>query len=242
MSIVTPTPTSVYLYYDHNDFLIYVGVTSRGIKRQVEHNTSKDWWQFVTRQEVEHFADRPEAMARERDLIVLHTPPFNTQHNPAASDVRSAYLLFRAAHSQPMKLRDAVRAMEQKLWLDVHRQEPGQQLVLRTQLSDVSVTAAMEMPEGPTPRVFGFKKAVSKVHKVTKAGPLALLHLGTQTQHPLLDAYATVKFDNRQRLVLRNVHVRLDHSDPTLCASRCSAQKKTRSEVRWIRPDGEGRA
>ena len=35
MSIVTPT--SVYLYYDQHDILIYVGITSRGVRRNIEH-------------------------------------------------------------------------------------------------------------------------------------------------------------------------------------------------------------
>lgn len=243
MSIVAPTPTSVYLYYDHNDFLIYVGITSRGVKRQVEHNASKEWWQFVARQEVEHFDTRPEAAARERFLIETHTPPFNTQHNRAADQVRSAYLLFRAAHSQPMRLRDAVRAMEQKMWLDVHQQEPGKELILRTRLSDVPVSAMVSMPDGPCPRVYGFKKSVNKVIRITRAGPITLLHLGTQTQHPLLDAYAVIRFGtSAQSIHIRNVHVRLDHSDPTRCNSRCSRTKGDRPEVRWVRPDGEGRA
>lgn len=235
MDNVTSSPTSVYLYYDHSDILIYVGITSRGIKRQAEHNDTKDWWQFVARQEVEHFADRPTALARERGLIEDHTPPFNKQHNRVADHVRSAYMLFRAAYDQPMAIRDAVRAMEQRIDLDHHQFGESENLILRTRLSDALVVAAMQMPEGEAPRAFGIKKnSPTKVHKIERRGPIALLHTGSHSTHPILDAYATVKFDAKQRLRLRNVHVRLDHSDPKACTKRCPSN--------WVRPESQGAA
>lgn len=239
MDIVAPT--SVYLYYDSSDILIYVGITSRGIKRNVEHNTTKDWWRFVARQEVEHFDTRGEALAREKQLIVKHSPPFNTQHNPAVAKVRSAYLLFRAANDQPVKLRDAVRAMEQRLELDPHDLGERENMALRTRLDDALVVAAMQMPDGEQPRVFGLKgKKVRKVASLDRHGPLAVINLSSTTKHPILDAYAIVRFDAQQRLVLRNVHVRLDHSNPRLCAKNCPQPGRT--EVRWVRPDSSGRA
>lgn len=90
------SPTSVYLYFDSADILVYVGVTSRGIARQREHNTDKEWWSFVARQEVEHYPTRAQALRRERDLIELLTPPFNSVHNPNRA-AREAYLAIVSA-------------------------------------------------------------------------------------------------------------------------------------------------
>lgn len=88
-------PTSVYLYFDRANVLLYVGITSRGPLRQHEHNTDKDWWTYVARQQVEHYATRAEALQRERELITLLSPPFNSKHNPDR-DARQAYLALAA--------------------------------------------------------------------------------------------------------------------------------------------------
>jgi predicted GIY-YIG superfamily endonuclease len=95
-------PTSVYLYFVRSNLLLYVGVTSRGAVRQREHNTDKDWWTYVARQQVEHYPTREEALRRERELITLLAPPFNSMHNPDR-EAREAYL----ALAETGPLRDA---------------------------------------------------------------------------------------------------------------------------------------
>lgn len=85
-------PASVYKYFDANSLLLYVGMTGRGQQRQAEHNATKEWWKFVSHQEVEHFTRRADAETRERALIRLHRPPFNVAHNPDHADTRAAYL------------------------------------------------------------------------------------------------------------------------------------------------------
>lgn len=84
-------PTSVYRYYDADAVLIYVGITNRGMQRQHEHNIRAEWWPYVTRQEVEHYPNRPEAAKRERELIQRHRPPFNMQHNLDPDAAKAAY-------------------------------------------------------------------------------------------------------------------------------------------------------
>ena len=86
-----PGTTSVYLYRDSLHRLIYVGVTGRGIARQVEHNRDKAWWPYVARQDIEHYPTRGEAVERERYLIATFRPPFNAQHNPESGQARAAY-------------------------------------------------------------------------------------------------------------------------------------------------------
>ena len=90
------TPTSVYRYYDSNGILLYVGITSRGATRNREHNSTKEWWQFVASQDVEHHPTRASAEARERDLIKSRQPPFNKAHNPHWQDLRTGYTRLRA--------------------------------------------------------------------------------------------------------------------------------------------------
>lgn len=101
MSDITPQPTSVYRYYDQFGLLLYVGVTSRGAVRNAEHYSTKSWWPYVTRQEVQHLPSRPAALGRERALIHRYRPPFNTQHNPGSSELREAYLAMRSRGEAP---------------------------------------------------------------------------------------------------------------------------------------------
>jgi predicted GIY-YIG superfamily endonuclease len=88
----TNQATSLYQYRDERGFLIYVGITSRGILRQAEHNRRAEWWPFVRTQSVEHFPTRDEALAAERRIIETERPPFNAQHNPDHEVRRAAYL------------------------------------------------------------------------------------------------------------------------------------------------------
>lgn len=103
------TPTSVYKFYDEYGVLIYVGITSRGLKRQSEHNKGKSWWPYVASQEIEHHACRGDALAREESLIASHEPPFNTQHNPRHAEASASYTAFRSLPSLDMSPIDLMR-------------------------------------------------------------------------------------------------------------------------------------
>ena len=91
------TPTSVYRYYDEAKMLIYVGITSRRALRNQQHNSDKEWWQWVATQEVDHFDTREAAHSREVALIQQYRPPFNKHHNPDATAMRQAYIGLRAS-------------------------------------------------------------------------------------------------------------------------------------------------
>lgn len=107
---VTTSATSVYRYYDQNNLLLYVGITSRGGQRNREHNATKEWWPFVVRQDVEHYPTRAAATAREKNLIRAFHPPFNKQHNP---DYRDLQAIYRASAGRKIVLvpRDANRVL-----------------------------------------------------------------------------------------------------------------------------------
>lgn len=103
------TPTSVYKYYDEYGILIYVGITSRGAKRQSEHNKDKSWWAHVASQTVEHFDSRHVALDHEESLILSHEPPFNTQHNRNQRSAMASYLSFRKLPSLQQSPEDLLR-------------------------------------------------------------------------------------------------------------------------------------
>lgn len=89
---VESDPTSVYKYFDARRILIYVGITGVGIARNRQHNESKEWWQHVVSQEIEHFNSRELAHEREVQLIDKYRPPFNKQHNKDHAAARRFYL------------------------------------------------------------------------------------------------------------------------------------------------------
>jgi hypothetical protein len=86
------TPASLYRYFDRNGTLIYVGVTKRGIRRNLEHAFDKEWWPHVHHQKVTHFDTYAQALAAEKAAIQEYRPPFNVQHNPSHAGMRTAYL------------------------------------------------------------------------------------------------------------------------------------------------------
>lgn len=99
-----PQPTSVYRYYDKFGLLLYVGITSRGAVRNAEHYSTKTWWRYVVRQEVDHYDTREAAGHVESELIRRFRPPFNTQLNPWYAEIRAAYLAMQALHESPARL------------------------------------------------------------------------------------------------------------------------------------------
>lgn len=83
---------SVYRYYDRDGTLLYVGVTKRGQIRNCEHASFKEWWPYVSTQEVEHFPTYQMALSEEKALICERRPPFNKQHNPDHASMSDVYV------------------------------------------------------------------------------------------------------------------------------------------------------
>jgi len=90
------TPTSLYLYYDKFNVLLYVGITARGIRRNHEHAETQPWWRYVAHQEVTHLPSRRAALRVERETIIRRSPPFNRTHNPGHEELAAAYHRFHA--------------------------------------------------------------------------------------------------------------------------------------------------
>jgi hypothetical protein len=72
----------VYRCYAEDGRLLYVGITSNGIKRFRRHGNERDWWPDTARIEIEHFESRKETEDRERELIRELKPPYNTRGKP----------------------------------------------------------------------------------------------------------------------------------------------------------------
>lgn len=182
------TPTSVYLYYDAYDVLVYVGITSRGIGRNHEHNRSKSWWKHVARQEVEHFPDRDTAHAREVALIERYTPPFNTQHNQEHAAMRAAYesVTQRAIGSDPLEL---ARSLGKSIPLTIL--ERGQNLhILRTHAEHSIIATRMHLREAKQAKVIAGEERIGHIRKVETRGPFALIHVTIRTGYEAFSASA----------------------------------------------------
>jgi hypothetical protein len=174
------TPTSVYRYYDRMGALIYVGITSRGIRRNIEHNLDREWWPYVVTQEVDHYATRDEALLLERHLIRKYEPPFNVQHNPNHEGRRADYL--GVASIQP--IRHAVQLyslLGRAIPLLPFDHHPGLgRLVMRTHTAHQLIASGLLMPQSR--KVSGYvinesKKGYLRLLDITQdSGRFTLLH------------------------------------------------------------------
>ena len=71
----------LYKLSDISGRLLYIGITSRGPTRLVEHYRHKEWFPLVARIQLERYMTRGEVEAREREAIKSLEPIFNIQHN-----------------------------------------------------------------------------------------------------------------------------------------------------------------
>jgi predicted GIY-YIG superfamily endonuclease len=75
---------ALYRFFDADDELLYIGITSHLPGRVSEHEGEKPWWTDVERVSVEHFATREEVIEAEREAIRTEGPKHNISHNPQA--------------------------------------------------------------------------------------------------------------------------------------------------------------
>lgn len=73
---------SLYRMFDAADALLYVGICAQP-RRLDQHRKDKGWWPDVARISIEHFEERADARAAERQAIVNEAPLFNVQHRPS---------------------------------------------------------------------------------------------------------------------------------------------------------------
>lgn len=206
-SIVTE-PTSVYLYYDARDSLLYVGITSRAMRRQDEHNV-KEWWPFVVRQEVVHCDSRAEALALERDLIQDLQPPFNKQHNRNHAVLRDTYLAFVSVHNFPRKPSKLLSVYGRRIPLVVHRQSEYE-IVMRSIPTHAPLALAAPMVGGIDVGA-GASKPWGKLVSVRRSGITAYFTMrGGKLHWPIRVGFVDLGFDGQvkdEKLKIRRVHL-----------------------------------
>jgi hypothetical protein len=110
-------PTEVYRLYDDRGDLVYVGLSLRMAERMSQHRMQSDWWESVTRIEIERFPDRCGAEKRERELIAMERP----KHNRSAGT--GAGLSESFAFRVPVQHRHEIRAIAQ------HQQRPESEVL-----------------------------------------------------------------------------------------------------------------
>lgn len=189
-----PVPTSVYRYYDQLGILIYVGVTSRGMARNIEHNKSKVWWKYVARQGVQHFPNRATALRVERQLIEQHRPPFNIQHNYGYAQVRAEYEEFQRGWASDPSLAD-VDPRKRLMLTRLSLLDTDRTVAFRTFASQAEFVSRLSLgPFGNIPVSTPGRMHAGNVADMTTAGQVKILHL--RMKYPPAEygiARATVK-------------------------------------------------
>lgn len=184
--------TSLYRYYDENGVLLYVGITGRGLSRNVEHNKSKPWWSNVRRQEVDHYPDRARALAAERAAIRQYRPPYNIQHNPGHAVIRAAYEAFVAAQDVTA---EEMRILCRRLPLDVVHIGNGT-MTLATRKIHLDITRRI-VTNPPYPGMAATPEhhsGAGVVRTLTKVAGIVLLDIaGQKLPRTVSDASAVLK-------------------------------------------------
>jgi predicted GIY-YIG superfamily endonuclease len=79
MSMHQHVPTTVYILYDGSLNCLYVGMGDW--PRRLAAHEAKSWGWQIEHVTLEHYATRPRAAARERELIEQMAPRYNVRHN-----------------------------------------------------------------------------------------------------------------------------------------------------------------
>ena len=90
---ISGEPTALYRFYDQDDTLLYVGVSSNPAGRWVTHAAEKQWWPQVVRKTVVIYGSRIEAEIAEGIAIRSETPLHNIapgRRDPATIPPRKA--------------------------------------------------------------------------------------------------------------------------------------------------------
>lgn len=73
---------ALYRHYDASGTLLYVGISLNTINRLSQHRDHSDWFNSITRVEMQHFPTRTEALQAETDAIRTEKPLHNIRKVP----------------------------------------------------------------------------------------------------------------------------------------------------------------
>ena len=102
-------PTSLYRFFDSNDQLIYVGITSRHAERWDEHGKNSAWWLHVDHATISHFQSRTDALHAEAEAIENEKPLYNVSRSKVNSQSRRNRALMSG------QLKNAYEALDTQL-------------------------------------------------------------------------------------------------------------------------------
>lgn len=71
----------LYRFFDNQDQLLYVGISSNFFGRVGQHLDDKHWFHLCAYSTFEHFATRAEVLKAEKRAIKTEAPLFNIVHN-----------------------------------------------------------------------------------------------------------------------------------------------------------------
>ena len=77
-------PTQLYRYFDATGALLYIGVSRRWFRRNVDHQREASWHYRISSATIEMHPTRAAALDAERDAIRKERPLYNVVHNDAA--------------------------------------------------------------------------------------------------------------------------------------------------------------
>jgi hypothetical protein len=95
--------TTLYRFFDKDNRLLYVGISSRGPSRWKEHERNRDWWHDVTSSTMQTFTSRQDALRAEREAIKSERPVYNKMHNKPGAVAKKVWT---AGHIPEEELRN----------------------------------------------------------------------------------------------------------------------------------------
>lgn len=84
-----PRELELYRHFNSNGELLYVGRSLNAVARQVSHKNKAEWWDEVSRIEIERFPNEVDVRAAERSAVETENPKFNVHWGKRAPRKRS---------------------------------------------------------------------------------------------------------------------------------------------------------
>ena len=88
MSGIASLQTTLYRHFNANGKLLYVGISLSALQRLSQHADHSDWYNEISRVDMEHFCDRPSAMAAEKKAVTSEGPLYNIHHKKKPNKTR----------------------------------------------------------------------------------------------------------------------------------------------------------
>lgn len=119
----------LYRMFNHNNILVYVGITNTPRGRIGNHRDGKWWWPNIATITMQRFGTREELEKAERDEIRKYEPRYNIQGNPLYQ--YSARACFEDGHGSPRGVMCESCTNEQIVAFASLEEEKGEMDILR---------------------------------------------------------------------------------------------------------------